>query len=134
MKGDAAKAERNSLSQQIGQLMKNKQMDEVAELKRRVEAASLISAEVDAQLSGIDASIDSLLSVVPNLLDDRVPEGSDDAANVVVREWGAELRKVGEGFLWHDEIGLKLGTLDTVHSLPPILPPFFSSSCLITCN
>jgi len=41
--------------------------------------------------------------VQDNVLDDRVPEGKDEGANVVVAEWGAEKRKMGEGFLWHDD-------------------------------
>lgn len=53
-----------------------------------------------------------LVNQVPNLLDDRVPDGSDEGANHVVVEWGAEKRKVGEGFLWHDDIAAKLGGYD----------------------
>ena len=42
----------------------------------------------------------------------RVPEGTDEAANKIVISWGEEKRKMGEGFLWHDEIATKLGGLD----------------------
>jgi seryl-tRNA synthetase len=53
-----------------------------------------------------------LVNQVPNLLDDRVPEGEDEEDNQVVAEWGAEQRKLGEGFLWHDDIATKLGGYD----------------------
>ena len=109
---NAAKASRNALSQQIGQLMREKRTEEVDALKRQVEEASARAAAADEQLAGLDAEIQSLFSLVPNLLDDRVPEGADDSDNVVVRSWGEERRKVGEGFLWHDEIAQRLGGLD----------------------
>lgn len=69
--GDSAKGTRKTLSQQIGQLMKEGKAEEVAELKRQVEDASVKAAECDAELVTIDAAIDGLFSVLPNLLDDR---------------------------------------------------------------
>ena len=42
----------------------------------------------------------------------RVPEGSDDSANVVVREWGVDKRRLGDTHAWHDEIASRLGGLD----------------------
>ena len=71
VKGDAAKSVRKNLSQQIGQLMKEGKTEEVAELKKQVEEASESSASSDLELVEIDASINKLFSVLPNLLDDR---------------------------------------------------------------
>jgi len=42
----------------------------------------------------------------------RVPEGSSDADNPVVYSWSDETRKIGSGYLWHDEIAKSLGGLD----------------------
>lgn len=69
--GDAAKGVRKTLSMQIGKLMKEGKAEEVAELKRQVEDASVKAAECDTELVKIDAAIDTLFSVLPNLLDDR---------------------------------------------------------------
>ena len=69
--GDAGRNSRKSLSQQIGQLMKEKKMDEVEELKKQVDLASEISAKADAKLAEIDNEINSLFSYLPNLIDDR---------------------------------------------------------------
>jgi seryl-tRNA synthetase len=110
--GDAAKSVRKNLSQQIGQLMKAGKSEEVVELKKQVETASEASAAADIELDVIDAKINKLFSVLPNLLDDSVPEGSDEASNTIVLTWGDEKRKMGEGFQWHDEIATKLGGLD----------------------
>lgn len=71
VKGDAAKGVRKTLSQQIGQLMKEGKTAEVAILKQQVEEASVKSAECDTELVTIDAAINRLFSVLPNLLDDR---------------------------------------------------------------
>jgi seryl-tRNA synthetase len=112
VEGDAAKSQRNSLSQQIGMLMKQKQLDQVDALKRQVEDASRIFADADEKLAAVDADIDRLFSVIPNLLDDGVPDGVDDSQNIIVHSWGDDMRKMGEGYLWHDEIATKLGGLD----------------------
>ena len=36
-------------------------------------------------LSQLEKQMESLVNVIPNLLDDRVPEGDDDTQNLVVR-------------------------------------------------
>jgi Seryl-tRNA synthetase N-terminal domain len=72
VKGDAAKGVRKTLSQQIGQLMKEGKSAEVAALKLQVEEASVKAAECDTELVTIDAAINRLFSVLPNLLDDRL--------------------------------------------------------------
>lgn len=110
--GDEAKGQRKSLSQQIGQLMKAGKAEEVSEIKAQVEKANAMSADCDAALSDVDDQINSKLQVLPNLLADDVPDGSDEDANQVIYEWGASMRKVGEEFLWHDEIATKNGGYD----------------------
>lgn len=71
VEGDSAKNVRKTLSKQIGELMKNKEMEEANKLKVEVENANKISAQADEKLSEIDRQIESILSVIPNLLDDR---------------------------------------------------------------
>jgi len=41
-----------------------------------------------------------------------VPEGHDEANNVVEYTWGAENRKMGEEFLWHDDLARKVHGID----------------------
>lgn len=71
VEGDAAKNTRKVLSQQIGQLMKEKRLEEVDNLKSQVESANAISTTADEKLAEIDFKIDKIFSVFPNLLDDR---------------------------------------------------------------
>ena len=110
--GDAAKSERKSLSQKIGMLMKEKKEDEVGELKAQVEKANAISAAVDEKLNIVDNEINRLFSVLPNLLDDSVPDGDDETSNPIITIWGEDKRKVGEGYAWHDELAIGVGGLD----------------------
>ena len=113
-KGDKAKSDRKTLSQQIGKLMKEGKQNEVEAIKEQVAEASAISSACDEALGKIDTEIDSILACIPNLLDDEVPDGEDDADNRMVRLWKEEARKVGEDgdYLWHDEIATKVGGLD----------------------
>lgn len=71
IEGDAAKGKRKTLSAQIGQLMKEKREAEVTELKALVEEANAIADGADAKRLDLEAEIDSLFSLIPNLLDDR---------------------------------------------------------------
>lgn len=115
---DAELNTRKTLSQQIGTLMRggaDKQL-EVDDMKRRVEAAVISAEATGVRLEEVEQRIDQLFRMVPNLLDDRVPEGADDQANTLLREWGTEKRKLAEGevqYKWHDELAVGLGGLDS---------------------
>lgn len=41
-----------------------------------------------------------------------MPDGADENSNKVVLTWGDDMRKMGEGYQWHDELANKLGGLD----------------------
>ena len=107
-----ALAQRKTLSAEIGKLMKEKKDEEATKLKSQVEYANNIAAGAEEKLLSLEQEMDLLVNQVPNLLDDRVPDGEDEAANVVVHEWGTDKRKLGEGFLWHDDIAAKIGGYD----------------------
>lgn len=71
VEGDAAKNTRKSLSLLIGQSMKDGKEEQVQALKLQVEQASAASAAADEKLAKIDADINAIFSIMPNLLDDR---------------------------------------------------------------
>ncbi len=102
-------ARRNDASKQIGQLKKQggdaaALMDEVAALKERMP-------EAEAEDRRLGAAIDDLLSRLPNLPSDDVPDGPDESANVEVARWG-QPREFDFPPLEHDAIGAKLGLMD----------------------
>lgn len=110
--GDEARAKRKTLSKDIGSFMKANKREEAEHLKRQVEEANKQAEEADRALEVIDRDINHIFSLIPNLLDDRVPEGKDDNDNKIVHSWNEDKRKIGEGYLWHDELAVGLGGID----------------------
>ncbi len=100
---------RNSVSEEIAQMKKKKEdaSREIAEMK---EVSSSIK-EMEQGLVEVQEELDALRMVIPNMLDESVPVGKDEADNPVLREWG-EIRKWDFEPLPHWEIGENLGILD----------------------
>jgi len=80
-------AQRNALSKQIGQRKaKGESVDDI------MAAVAALKDELDASATRLDAlqpELNALLLAVPNLPQDGVPLGSDEAGNVELRRWGA---------------------------------------------
>jgi len=106
---ETLKAEKNALTATI-----SKAPDRAAEAARlRPEIAALdarIAAAVEA-IPALETRVENLISDVPNLLEDTVPDGAGEADNVVVRVSGepAELPFAPRP---HWEVGEALGILD----------------------
>ncbi|MFY7761160.1 serine--tRNA ligase [Aquidulcibacter sp.] len=106
-----AEAVRNSASKAIGAAKAQKNeaeaarlMAEVADAKATIEQSSQIEAVAQAEL-------DAIIQALPNLPDLGVPEGEDEAGNVVVKHWGTppQLPFVPKD---HVAIGEALGGMD----------------------
>ena len=128
--GDALRAERNTVSKQIGEAIKGgakPDSEDVARLKGRSTEIGARLATLDVDLAAAEAEVEDLLLRIPNPADPDVPVGGEDA-NVTVRTWGELLAKsqpvAGEigadaepgGATWerrpHWEIGEALGMID----------------------
>ncbi|MEO6991329.1 MAG: serine--tRNA ligase [Candidatus Baltobacteraceae bacterium] len=106
---EGAKAEKNALTARIG-----KATDRAAEALRLRPAIAELDKRIaseSAQLPELEAAIERILSEVPNLLDDAVPAGNDESANVVVRTCG-EPTMLPFPPKQHWELGEALGILD----------------------
>lgn len=79
-------------------------MDEMKELSEKIR-------EYDLIVKDIDEKIDNLLLTIPNIPNEKVPVGANDADNVEVRRWG-DPRKFEYEPKAHWEIGEDLGILD----------------------
>ena len=81
-------ARRNEASKAIGQAMAQKDMEKAEALKAEVATLkdSLPALEEKDREAG--AALDAMLSAIPNLPADDVPEGPDESANVEVSRWG----------------------------------------------
>ena len=105
---EGLKAERNTVSKEIGAMR-----DKAAREPRIAEMRTLGDriAELDREVGAVDAELDRLMLVVPNLPDETVPVGADDSENVITRVEGAE-RTFDFAVRPHWEIGTALGILD----------------------
>lgn len=111
---ERAKAEKNRLSAQIA-----KAADKAAaarELRAELEELSLRIESAQARAKALapdspDSPLRALLEQSPNLLDDSVPDGSDESQNLVVRTGGSP-RRFGFEPKAHWELGEALGILD----------------------
>ncbi len=86
--GDNLRAERNATSQKIGLLMRNKQLEEAEQMKKRVVEINekLVSIEEDEK--NIVGEIKKRMMVIPNIIDASVPIGKDDSENVELKKFG----------------------------------------------
>ena len=76
--------------------------------KEESNAASALADAAEAELDTLETQQNSLLMNIPNLLDDIVPEGSDDTDNQVVFTWGTP-GVYDFDCQWHDDVATGLG-------------------------
>ncbi len=104
-----AQARRNALSKQIGQL--RRQGGDSAALESESAALALTMEEGERGAAEMDAEIKAILEGLPNVLDADVPDGADETANVVLKQWGTP-RDLGFEPKQHFELGEALGMMD----------------------
>ena len=80
--GDACRAKRNTLSAQIGKLMREKKAEEAAKVKEKVVQNNDRIAEIEKQTEEISAKLKQDMMAIPNIIADDVPIGKDDSENV----------------------------------------------------
>lgn len=80
--GDACRAKRNTLSAQIGKLMREKKAEEAAKVKEEVVQNNDRITEIEKQMEEISAKLKHDMMAIPNIIADDVPIGKDDSENV----------------------------------------------------
>ncbi len=100
---------RNELSKQIGQA-KSKGED-AQDLMDEVAAGKNAQAAAEAAAKEAGDEVDALLSGIPNILDDDVPDGADEDDNRELRTWG-DPRDFDFEPKEHDDLGDALGMMD----------------------
>ena len=93
---DSLRANRNTLSKQIGILMGQAKKDpskkeEAEAVKAQVQAQAERLAALEAQEPELEAAIRKIMLVIPNIIDPSVPIGEDDSKNVEVQRFGEPL-------------------------------------------
>ena len=84
VEADGLRARRNTVSRQFGRVSERppELIEEMREVGGRIK-------RLEDQTRTLEQELDELLLTVPNILDDDVPEGLDEEANVVVKAVGA---------------------------------------------
>ena len=80
--GDALRAARNSLSKQIGALMREKKLDEAEKVKAQVTADAARLAEIEKETEEVSARLKEVMMRIPNFVCAETPVGKDDSENV----------------------------------------------------
>ena len=88
LNGDNLRAERKSLSAEIGGLMKQGKKEEAESIKVKVQEINAKLEENEKLEAKYAEEIKSRMMKIPNIMDPSVPIGKDDSENVEVQRFG----------------------------------------------
>ena len=111
VKGDELRAERNSKSQEVGNLMREKKIDEANVIKAKVSEINKELEDIEAKEADLSAKIKEKMMVIPNIIDASVPIGRDDSENVENEKFGEPVVPNFE-VPYHADIMARLNGLD----------------------
>ncbi len=106
---EAARAEKNAVSEKVGALRREKK--DATELQQRSRELAAAISSFEEKIKTLDARFVPIEETLPNVPHASVPPGADESANVVVKTWG-EPTKFDFAPLAHWDLGPALGILD----------------------
>jgi seryl-tRNA synthetase len=106
---DELRNERNLNAKSVGKA--KAQGQDIAPLLKQVEDLGNQLAAAEVEFNAVQAELDQLVMGLPNLLQDSVPDGADETANVEVRRWGTP-KQFAYTPLDHVALGEGLSMLD----------------------
>ena len=109
--GDKLRAARNSLSKQIGLLMREKKMDEAEKVKAEVNADAVRLQEIEKESEEVAEELKSVMMRIPNIISKDTPIGKDDSENVERKRF-LEPKTPDFEVPYHLDILEKLGGID----------------------
>ena len=109
--GETLRASRNELSKKIGQLMREKKVDEANQIKETVNKNNQRIAEIDPELEELSNELTKKMLVIPNIIDKSVPIGKNDTENVENEKFGEPVVPSYE-IPYHADIIAKFNGLD----------------------
>ena len=107
----ASQERRNAASKEIGAAMKAGHSARAEALKAEVADLKLQLPILEAEEKGAVGALDAALAEIPNQPQDDVPEGRDEADNVLLRGWG-EKPRMNFAPKEHFALGEALGLMD----------------------
>ena len=88
VEGDNLRKERNTVSDEIGALFREKKVDEANKKKEEVTKINERITEIETEEEELQNSLKEKMYVIPQIIDDSVPIGEDDTKNVEIERFG----------------------------------------------
>ena len=111
LNGDELRAKRNSLSKEIGNLMRNKQTEEAEKIKQEVNNINNQLLENEKLETEISEKLYNIMLKIPNIIHPSVPIGKNDLENVEIEKFGEPVVPSFE-IPYHTDIMESLNGLD----------------------
>ena len=111
VRADELRGRRNTISKEIGQLMKQGLKDKAEEVKAEVAKIAKEIEESEVKEIELEAAIKKIMMVIPNIVDPSVPVGKDDSENVEIEQFGIK-REFDFEIPYHVDIMEKLDGID----------------------
>ena len=105
--GDALRQARNTLSKQVGMLMKEGKREEAEAVKAQVKADAERLVAIEKEAEEVEVALKKAMMSIPNIIADDVPLGKDDSCNV-------ELKRFGEPVVPEYEVPYHLDILENL--------------------
>ncbi len=110
-KGDLLRSEKNKLSASIGELMRDKKIDEANEIKTKIGEMNKEIEELEKREEELESLIKTDMMVIPNIIAPDVPIGEDDSKNVEEKTFG-EAKVPNYEIPYHSDIMATFNGLD----------------------
>ena len=111
LEGDELRKNRNSISSEIGSLMRDKKIDEANAKKEEVSKINEKLVSIEEEEANLSKTLREKMMVIPNIIDESVPVGKDDTFNVEIERFGDPIVPEYE-IPYHADIIEKLEGLD----------------------
>lgn len=108
---DNNKQQQNQLSKQIGSLMKEGKKDEATAIKNQVADLKATDKALQEIYEKANVDMTQALLDIPNIPNEKVPEGADASSNVVIKE-GGQIPELPEDALCHWDLLKKYNLAD----------------------
>ena len=88
LEGDTLRMDRNSLSKEIGNLMREGKKNEAEATKNKVNEINIKLENIEKETEEFGNEIKEIMMKIPNMIHDSVPIGKDDSQNVEIEKFG----------------------------------------------
>ena len=111
IEGDTLRQQRNTISSEIGTLMREGKKDVAEENKKKVVEINNKLIDIEKEEEELSIKLKEDMMKIPNIIDPSVPIGKDDSENVEVQKFGDPVVPNYE-IPYHADIMTKVGGLD----------------------